>query len=150
MKTLLDPAEAEQMKARLMRLTPECERQWGKMTAAQMVTHCSVGLEMSCGTHNPPRMAAGRLLGRLLKPLVLKEGVPMRRNAPTVPSLKVAGEPDLEAGKARLAGLIEQFARNGAAGCTKHPHPFFGALTPEEWGALAYKHMDHHLRQFGV
>jgi len=38
----------------------------------------------------------------------------------------------------------------GPAGCTKHPHSFFGKLTPEEWAILSYKHLDHHLRQFGV
>jgi len=50
----------------------------------------------------------------------------------------------------RLSGLIDKFAAGGAAGCTKNPHSFFGRLTPEEWAILMYKHLDHHLRQFGV
>jgi len=50
----------------------------------------------------------------------------------------------------RLAGLIDRFAAGGPAGCTQHPHSFFGPLTPDEWAILMYKHLDHHLRQFGV
>jgi LPS sulfotransferase NodH len=49
-----------------------------------------------------------------------------------------------------LGALIERFAAAGLAGCTMHPHSFFGRLTPQEWAVLMYKHLDHHLRQFGV
>ena len=52
--------------------------------------------------------------------------------------------------KKRLAALVERFSKGGRAGCTTHPHPFFGALTPDDWGVLTYKHLDHHLRQFGL
>jgi Protein of unknown function (DUF1569) len=50
----------------------------------------------------------------------------------------------------RLRGLVDRFCQAGAPGCTSHPHSFFGHLTPEEWAILTYKHLDHHLRQFGV
>jgi LPS sulfotransferase NodH len=46
--------------------------------------------------------------------------------------------------------LIDRFASGGPAGCAQHPHSFFGPLTPAEWAELNYKHLDHHLRQFGV
>ena len=75
---------------------------------------------------------------------------PMRRNSPTVETLKVRDERDLDRERARLVGLIERFASAGPAGCTTHPHSFFGRLTPDEWAVLMYKHLDHHLRQFGV
>ena len=48
------------------------------------------------------------------------------------------------------AVLIDRFAAAGPKGCTTHPHSFFGPLTPDEWAILMYKHLDHHLRQFGV
>ena len=41
-------------------------------------------------------------------------------------------------------------AQGGPGVCTNHPHSFFGRLVPEEWAVLMYKHLDHHLRQFGV
>jgi transposase InsO family protein len=62
----------------------------------------------------------------------------------------VKHERDFVAERQRLRGLIDRFAAGGPAGCTKHPHSFFGPMTPEEWAALNYKHLDHHLRQFGV
>jgi transposase InsO family protein len=46
--------------------------------------------------------------------------------------------------------MIDCFADAGPKGCTAHPHSLFGRLTPEEWATLMYKHVDHHLRQFGV
>jgi hypothetical protein len=50
----------------------------------------------------------------------------------------------------RRASLIDRFVSGGPSACTNHPHPFFGPLTPAEWAILMYKHLDHHLRQFGV
>jgi transposase InsO family protein len=46
--------------------------------------------------------------------------------------------------------VIDRFVAAGPKSCTTHPHSFFGPLTPEEWAILMYKHLDHHLRQFGV
>ncbi|HZL25934.1 MAG TPA: DUF1569 domain-containing protein [Acidobacteriaceae bacterium] len=57
---------------------------------------------------------------------------------------------DLETELERLLGFIDRFAGAGADGCTKHPHTFFGPMTPMEWAGFMYKHLDHHLRQFGV
>ncbi len=30
------------------------------------------------------------------------------------------------------------------------PHPVFGRLSVDDWGRLSWKHLDHHLRQFGL
>jgi LPS sulfotransferase NodH len=95
-------------------------------------------------------MFLGRILGAIVKPMVLKDGEPMRRNSPTAKTLVVADERDLGTERMRLFGLIDRFAAAGPKGCTTHPHSFFGRLTPNEWAALMYKHLDHHLRQFGA
>ena len=150
MKNLFDAAAAEEIKGRLTQLRPDSPRQWGKMSPAQAVAHCAASMEMATGDSRPPRMLAGRLLGGLVKPLALGDDKPMKRNAPTSKVLVITGEPNLDAERARLRGLIDRFAAGGAAACTTHPHTFFGSLTPEEWAGLMYKHLDHHLRQFGV
>jgi hypothetical protein len=150
MKTLFDTASMDEVKARLVQLTPESERRWGTMTAAQAVAHCSAGVEMALGDRMPPRMLVGRILGWIVKPMALGNDEPMRRNSPTAPDLVVQDPRDLETERARLCGLIDRFAAAGPAGCTTHPHSFFGRLPPEEWATLMYKHLDHHLRQFGV
>src|SRR5581483_10839049 len=131
-------------------VTPESQRQWGKMSAAQMMEHCARGLEMATGELKPPRVLIGRLLGRIVKPMVLKEGVPMRKDSPTAPSLIVDPTADLEASRARLLAALDRFVAGGERGCTDYPHSFFGSLKPNEWSALMYKHLDHHLRQFGA
>jgi Protein of unknown function (DUF1569) len=150
MKNLFEVARAEEIKKRMAELRPESERQWGKMTAAQAVAHCSGGMEFALGDKKPPRMFAGRIIGGLIKPKVLGDDEPMHRNSPTVKGLVVQDDRDLGKERERLCGLIDRFAATGPKGCTAHPHSFFGRLTPDEWAILMYKHLDHHLRQFGV
>ena len=62
----------------------------------------------------------------------------------------IAGEPDFAAERKRLSAVVERFATAGPSACTTHPHTFFGHLTADEWARLMYKHIDHHLKQFGV
>jgi hypothetical protein len=150
MESMFEVARVDELEARLARLRPDSERQWGKMTVAQAVAHCSLGFEMAMGEIRPPRALAGRLLGRVIKPIALRDGEPMRRNSPTSKELMVGDDRELDAERERLRGLIDRLAVAGPAGCTAHPHAFFGPLTPDEWGVLMYKHVDHHLRQFGV
>jgi hypothetical protein len=91
----------------------------------------------------------GRLLGPIAKPDFLSEK-PMKHNSPTDKSFVIHDERDFVAEQERLLGLIDRFAAGGPGGCTRHPHSFFGPLTPEEWARGMYKHLDHHLRQFGA
>ena len=150
MKNLFDIATAREVEDRLGCLTPESKREWGTMSAAQAVAHCSLGIETALGEIKPSRMLVGRILGPAIKRMALGNDAPMRRNSPTYPEIVVKDDRDLKAEKVRLAGLIERFSKGGAGACTKHPHAFFGALTPEQWAELMYKHLDHHLRQFGA
>ena len=150
MMNIYDPAMVLEVKERLAKLTPESARQWGKMDAAQAVAHCATSMEWAVGDKKPPRMFVGRVLGVIVKPLALKDDAPMRRNSPTSPDLVIADARDLARERERLCGLIDRFVAAGPAGCTQHPHSFFGRMKPEEWAVLMYKHLDHHLRQFGV
>ena len=148
MKNLFEAATVEEVKERVARLRPDSDRLWGKMNPAQALAHCSLGIEWAVGDRTPPRMLLGRILGRIVKPMALGNDEPMRRNSPTVTGLVVKDERDLGIERERLCGLIDRFAAAGPEGCTKHPHFFFGPLTPVEWAALMYQHLDHHLRQF--
>jgi hypothetical protein len=151
MKNLFDATVANQVKTRLGNLERHSERHWGKMTAAQMLAHCSVSMQWAAGEVVPDKGALpARLMGRLVKPMVFRNEDPLRKNSPTSKSLIVADERDLDKERERLYRLIDKFAAGGATGCTKNPHSFFGKMTPEQWAILMYKHLDHHLRQFGV
>jgi hypothetical protein len=151
MKNLFDATVADQVKTRLGKLEPQIARRWGKMTAAQMLAHCSMSMQWAVDEVTPEKgPLPARLLGRLIKPLVFRNDDPMRKNSPTARSLIVADERDFGSERDRLSGLIDKFAAAGPAGCTSNPHSFFGRMTAEEWAILMYKHLDHHLRQFGV
>ena len=150
MRNLFEPATVEAVKERIAQLRPDSERQWGKMNPAQAAAHCAAAMEWAVGDTTPPRMFLGRIIGRIVKPMALGNDTPMRRNSPTAKDLVVQDDRALEPERERLCGLIDRFAAGGPEACTPHPHSFFGRLTPEEWAELMYKHLDHHLRQFGV
>jgi len=148
MKNLFEAATVEEVKGRMARLRPDSERLWGKMSPAQALAHCSAAMEMAAGEKNPSRIWIGRLVGRLAKNSMIVNEKPMPRNSGTHRSLLVNEERDFVAERHRLRQFIDRFAAGGARTGTKHPHFFFGPLTPEEWAALMYQHLDHHLRQF--
>ena len=149
MPDLFDRSDVAAIRARVEQLRPDSVRQWGTMDPAQAAAHCAHGLEIALGDHRPPRMLIGSVIGRLIKPLALGKG-DMKRNSPTVPSLRITDERDLTRERQRLLDTIDRFAAAGPAGVTTHPHSFFGRMTPAEWAILMHKHLDHHLRQFGV
>jgi hypothetical protein len=150
MKNLFEPSTAAEVKQRLEHLGPESQRQWGKMTAPQAMAHCSAAMQWAVGDTSAPRVFIGRIVGIMVKPILLGDDKPMRRNSPTAKTLVMTHECDLARERERLRGLIDRFAAAGPQGCTTNPHTFFGRLTPQEWATLMYKHLDHHLRQFGV
>jgi Protein of unknown function (DUF1569) len=148
MKSLFEGATVEEVKGRLAQLKPDSEREWGKMNPAQALAHCSAAIEMAMGAKKPPRIFIGRLLGRFAKKSMIAKEKPMPRNVRTDKSLVVSDERDFGVERQRLSEFIDRFAAGGPGACTRHPHFFFGPLTPVEWAALMYQHLDHHLRQF--
>ena len=150
MKNLWQPDSVQELKDRISRLRPDSPRLWGRMTPAQALAHCTIAMELACGDRRPPRMLIGRLIGSASKKKAFQPAEPMRRNSPTIPGFQVADDRDLPAERAKLTSIIDRFAAAGPVGCTDHPHSFFGRLTPDEWSMWMYKHIDHHLKQFGV
>jgi hypothetical protein len=150
MRNLFDEQRVREVKARIAQLRPDSDRQWGVMNVAQALAHCAAGMEWAVGDRHPPRVLIGRILGPVVKPQVFKNDEPLRRNSPTAKDLIMRDDRDLETERERLLRLIDRFAAGGHAGCTTHPHAFFGRMTAEQWSILMYKHLDHHLRQFGA
>lgn len=145
--TMWDPSAVDGLRVRLDRLTPSAQAQWGKMNVAQALAHMAKTMEMALGDHTPPRALLGRLIGSWIKPKAL--AAPMRQGNPTSPVLRIADQRNFEAERERLRKLIDRFASGGPKAATTQPHPFFGAMTPDEWALQMWKHVDHHLRQFG-
>ena len=149
MRNLFEPETVDEVVSRIDKLQPNSERQWGKMDAAQMMAHCSITLDIASGRTNLPRIFIGRIIAPFVKSSYTNDK-PFAKNGPTGKELVVADRRDFAREREQLKVKVRQFHEGGEARCTRHPHPFFGALTPTAWSRGMYKHLDHHLRQFGV
>ena len=148
MRNLFEPDAVEEVMTRIEQLKPTSQRQWGKMDVAQMMAHCSATLEMASGKFVAKRSLLGRIVGPRVRH-VLSDDSPFPRNRPTAKELRV-GVCNFTQEHKRLKESVLQFHEGGESQCTSHPRPFFGKITPLEWSTGMYKHLDHHLKQFGV
>lgn len=136
---------------RINKLTPSTTPQWGKMTVDQMLAHCCVAYELEYESDKHPK--PGALMKLILKMLVKNKVVseaPYKHNSGTAPAFIITGARDFDAEKARLISYIKHTQQLGEStfdGKTSHS---FGPLSITEWNNLFYKHLNHHLTQFGV
>ena len=149
MKSLFVAGDRDSILARLRTLGPESVRQWGKMNVAQMLAHCAIALEAGTGDRPTKQKLIGKILMPFFKRSLLGDK-PFQKNSPTDPTFVVTDERDLNAERDRVVQLIDRFVARGKSAAATQTHAFFGKLTGEQWGELMYKHLDHHLRQFGV
>lgn len=149
MTDLFDPKETQAILDRLESLRADRAAEWGKMNVAQALAHCLAPLEIALGERTLNRGLIGILFGGMAKKKLLRP-MPFDRNMPTAPSFRVNDARDFERERTRVKELVTRFSAAGQDGVRGKTHPFFGALTPEEWSALQWKHLDHHLRQFGA
>jgi hypothetical protein len=149
MQTIFDPSTCEALLRRVDAVHTTSARQWGKMSAAQMLEHTARALEVATGRKPATQAFVGKAIGWIFKAGFLGEK-PFAKNSPTGPELVVHDEPELEAARTKVKTLIGEFSAAGAKACDGRVHGFFGPLTGGEWGVSQYKHVDHHLRQFGA
>jgi hypothetical protein len=147
MPSFWDEGAAEALVARVRRLTPDHKASWGRLSCPQAVVHltdaCRLYLgELPCVPKNSPIRYAP------LKQLIIY-ALPFPKNVPTAPELLARRAGDWQA---EVEDLCHAIARVAAARqrATWPDHPAFGKLTPRAVGVLAWRHTDHHLRQFGV
>ncbi|MEO8500497.1 MAG: DUF1569 domain-containing protein [Vicinamibacteria bacterium] len=145
-KTLLDPGVEHDLQERLMRLTAETRGRWGRMSAAQMLRHLGSAVRMATGDLDIPRRNTPLRLFPIKQLIVFV--LPFPKSAPTAPALVSSDEADFDAERKALSELLGSFAKRDLAAWPEHPA--FGALDRDQWGVMVWKHVDHHLRQFGV
>jgi len=149
MNNLFQQEVAVDIQRRIDKLSPQTKGLWGKMSVAQMVAHCQVPLQVALGRKELKRGLFGVLFGKIAKKQMLKE-TPFKKNLPTDPSFIIRYQPDFNHEKQQLVLLVQSFATANIGEIEARPHPFFGKMTEDEWGRLMWKHLDHHLQQFGV
>jgi hypothetical protein len=147
MKTLQQASERDEIIERLGRLRPDAAGQWGKLTCHRMVAHVADALRMAMGELPVPFKRTPLRFGPV-KHMVIY-WLPFPRNAPTAPELlhrELGGwDDEVRAVRDRIAAFPEGDPPGGWP-----VHPVFGRLSGRDWGALQYRHVDHHLRQFGA
>lgn len=145
MKSIYDKQVQEELISRILQLPENSSAQWGKMNLYQMLKHCSLWEEMALGRTQYKLLFIGRLFGKMALKKVLKDEQPLARNSPTIAALIIKENGNASEQKNKWIALIREHERVLTPAFI---HPFFGKMTREEVGYLAYKHADHHLRQF--
>lgn len=146
MKTIFDESTKNELIKRINTLSENSRSEWGKMNVNQMVKHCRLWGEMVAGRRPCKRVFLGRLLGKMALKGSVKDDKPMMRNAVSSPELIVKdNDINFSSERSKWISLVEENAHFPAP---YFLHPFFGKMTKEQLGYHAYKHFDHHLRQF--
>lgn len=144
-RNLRDAAAARSLRERIERLTPTTAPQWGEMSVARMLAHCAEVQEVMNGKPLTGTPWYIRLAGPLIKRAVLGRR-PYPRGLRTHPQYEITNEHEFSVERTRLLEAIEVGREHDGP----VEHPIFGKLSAEEAGWAGYKHLDHHLTQFGV
>ena len=149
MKSIFDQETYNELNERLDKLTPETLAKWGIMNVSQMLHHAQKALEIPLGKSNmkPPNPIM-KLMFRTFKGSLYSDKL-WKPGLPTVKEFVVSDKKMFEPEMKQLRALIEEFhSKKDEPSLPKHPA--FGKLSMNQWGKMQYKHLDHHLRQFGV
>ena len=147
MNTVFDETDRSSLYERLGGLTLDRTPLWGRMTCGQMLAHLTDGVRMTLGelVVQPKR---GPLRFGPIRHAVI-HWLPFPKGAPTAPELLVRRAEDCATEIAELRAVMERMASNAGTQAWEE-HPAFGRMTEHDWGVLVYRHVDHHLRQFGA
>lgn len=150
MKNIFNKEISNEVIGRINRLEKDTVPLWGKMNVAQMLAHCSVSYELVYEDGFPkPNTFKKLLLKWFVKNAVVNE-IPYKKNGPTAPEFIIKDTKDFFIEKQRLINYViktQELGENYFAGKESHS---FGRLTAAEWNNMFYKHLDHHLSQFGI
>ena len=149
-KNLFDAKESQETIERINALTPETQHLWGKMNVAQMLAHCNVAYELVYTDKHPKPKGFQKFMIKLFAKNIVVGPKPYKRNTRTAPMFLIADERDFEKEKARLIEHLQKTQQLGTAHFDGKESHAFGKLSITEWNTLFSKHLDHHLRQFGV
>ena len=147
---VFEPSVMHGLRNRIQQLSLNLTPYWGKMNAPQMLAHLNVMFELALEDKHPhPNIVARFLLRTIVKKGIVNEA-PYPKNSRTAPEMIISHQPDFGVEKQRLLSYLEQVESLGAAAFDNRSHPSFGQLSTIEWSNAFYKHIDHHLKQFGL
>lgn len=150
MKNIFTEEITQEIINRIHTLTNKSEALWGKMHVAQMLAHCSVTYEtIYTNKHPKPNAFVKFILKNFVKKYVVNE-TPYKKSSQTAPYFVITDERDFEAEKKKLIDYIFKTQQLGENAFDGKESVSFGSMTKNEWNNMLYKHLDHHLSQFGA
>ena len=141
---------AEQFIVRIDKLSINTRNQWGKMDVSQMIAHCNVSYDMA---FNENYKKSSPILRFILKNLAKKGLVnesPLKKNSSTASEMIIKTPKVFNEEKGKLISNVNNLVAKGENYFHLKDHPGFGVMTKQEWNNFYYKHLNHHLTQFGV
>ena len=150
MKNIFETSTSEELINRINKLTPPSQPLWGSMSVSKMLAHCNVTYELVYeNIHPKPKGLMKFILKTFVKNNVVSD-IPFKRNQRTAPVFLIANERDFITERTRLIDHINKTQQFGEEYFTNRESHSFGVLNRNEWNNMFYKHLDHHLTQFGV
>lgn len=150
MKNVFNPADVASLIKRIEKLHPYTQPRWGRMNAAQMLAHCNVTYEMVYDDkHAEPNIFLRLFLRIFVKNTVVSDA-PYQKNLQTAPAFVVQDDKNFVFERKRLIAYIQKTLELGGQHFEGKRSLSFGVLTEAQWNNMFYKHLDHHLNQFGA
>jgi hypothetical protein len=150
LENIYDATEMAQLQNRINKLSENSIPLWGKMSVDQMLAHCNVAFEMTYDTnHAKPNFFVGFILKNFIKNGVVGP-VPYKRNSGTAPAFVIKDKRDFAKEKERVINYLNKTQALGKEHFHNKESLNFGKLSSGQWSTMFYKHLDHHLTQFGV
>jgi hypothetical protein len=148
MPSIFNPTDNQKIIERIQQLQPNSQKLWGKMTVDQMLSHCIAPIDILFGNTKIKTNVFFQIIGRIIKRKLIN-APQFDKNSPTAPEFVRKDTYDFDKTKQELIEKIKIF-QEGTKVIKTNKHPFFGAMSTQDWDNLQWKHLDHHLRQFGV
>ncbi len=150
MKSLFETESLSEVNNRINSLNENTTPGWGKMNVGQMFKHCQVPFGVINGTVKMETKVGffKKLMFSMMKPIMYNDKL-WKKNVPTGKEFIIKEDVDFDKEKEVLLNLVNDFHKRKNQ-TEWPPHPIFGKFKTEQWGKMQYKHLDHHLRQFGV
>jgi hypothetical protein len=142
--------EALKLIDRINKLTPETPPKWGKMNVSQMLAHSNVTYEYVFDERVDKHNFLMKFILRLFLKKIVTNETPYKQNSGTAPAFIIADARDFEKEKTRLINYINKVVEKGTSFFEGKESVSFGVMNTTEWNNMMYKHLNHHLTQFGV
>jgi hypothetical protein len=150
MKTIFNKGAYQEILGRLDKLSVDDEAKWGKMNVTQMLKHCQKPIRLAFGEETVQKPGFFmKIMIRFFKPTLYNDK-PWKKGLPTAKEFIIKDAENFEQEKDTLKQLVDRMHDSEDYFKPGRKHPIFGYMKSWMWGQSAYKHLDHHLKQFGA